>query len=103
MKWAKNSYDVGAWELLLFSQVGTGCEMQRDGRIKSTNGKKSYDLMKHFEILASLYFRYGLLQQAEGLAVAVCFLLAAGIFLWRMWRYLKKDNDKELEREHHGD
>ena len=59
--------------------------------------------MKHFEILASLYFRYGLLQQAEGLAVAVCFLVAAGIFLWRMWRYLKKDNEKELEREHHGD
>ena len=65
--------------------------------------QKSYDLMKHFEILASLYFRYGLLQQAEGLAVAVCFLVAAGIFLWRMWRYLKKDNDEELEREHHGD
>ena len=59
--------------------------------------------MKHFEILASLHFRYGLLQQAEGLAVAVCFLLAGGLFLWRMTRYLKKDNDKELEREHHGE
>ncbi len=59
--------------------------------------------MKLFEILASLYFRNGLLQEAEGLAVVVCFLLAAYLFLWQMTRYLKKNNAEELEREHHGD
>jgi len=59
--------------------------------------------MKLFEILASFYFRNGLLQEAEGLAVVVCFLLAACLFLWQMTRYLRKNNAEELEREHHGD
>ena len=59
--------------------------------------------MKHFEILANFYFGYGLRQEAEGLAVVGCALLSAGLFLWRMTRYLKKDNDEELEREGHGE
>ena len=60
-------------------------------------------LMKQIEILASFYSGYGLRQEAEGLAVVACALLAAGLFLWRMMRYLKKDNAEELEREHHGE
>ena len=59
--------------------------------------------MKYFEILASFYFAYGLREEAEGLAVVTCALLGAGLFLWRMTRYLKKDNADELEREHHGE
>ena len=56
--------------------------------------------MKYFETLASFYFGYGLRQEAEGLAVVAWALLAAGLFLWRMTRYLKKDNDEQLKREH---
>ena len=59
--------------------------------------------MKYFEILASFYFRDGLRQQAEGLAVVACALLAAGLFLFLMKRALKKDNDEQVEREHHDE
>ena len=59
--------------------------------------------MKHFEILASFYSGYGLRQEAEGLAIVACALLAAGLFLWRVRRSLKKDNAEELERERHGE
>jgi len=57
--------------------------------------------MKYFAILANFYFAHGLRQEAEGLAVVTCALLGVGLFLWRMRRYLKKDNAEELEREHH--
>ena len=59
--------------------------------------------MKHFEILASLYFGYGLRQEAEGLAIVGCALLIGGFFVWRVTRFLKKDNAEELERERHGE
>ena len=59
--------------------------------------------MKYFEILASFYFRDGLRQQAEGLAVAACALFVAALFLLLMRRSLKKDNDEQLKREHHDE
>jgi len=59
--------------------------------------------MKHFEILASFYSGYGLGQEAEGLAIVSCALLAGGIYLWLVTRSLKKEAAKELEREQHGE
>ena len=59
--------------------------------------------MKYLEILASLYFVEGLRDEAEGLAIVVCALLIAGLFLWRVTRFLKKDAAEELERERHGE
>ena len=59
--------------------------------------------MRHFEILASFYFGYGLRQEAVGLAVVACALLAAGLFLRRVTRSLEKDNDEELKRERQGE
>ena len=56
--------------------------------------------MKYLEILASFYFVEGLRDEAAGLVIVACALLAGGIFLWRVTRYLKKDNAEELEREH---
>ena len=59
--------------------------------------------MKHLEILASFYFVEGLRDEAAGLVIVACALLAGGIFLWRVTRFLKKDNAEELERERHGE
>ena len=59
--------------------------------------------MKHFEILASFYSAFGLRQEAGGLAIVSCALLAAGIYLWLVSRALKKEAAEELERERHGE
>ena len=59
--------------------------------------------MKYFEILANLYFVEGLRQEAGGLAIVACALLAGGFFIWRVTRLLKKDAAEELERERHGE
>ena len=56
--------------------------------------------MKDFELLAAFYSGYGLRQEADGLVIVACALLTVGFFLWRVTRYLKKDNAEELEREH---
>jgi hypothetical protein len=58
--------------------------------------------MKHIEILASFYSAFGLRQEAGGLAIVSCALLAGGIYLWLMTRSLRKDAAEELERERHG-
>ena len=58
--------------------------------------------MKYLEILASFYFVEGLREEAEGLAIVACALLAGGFLLWRVTRFLKKDNAEELERERHA-
>ena len=59
--------------------------------------------MKYLEILASFYFVEGLRDEAEGFAIVACALLIAGLFLWRVTRFLKKDAAEELERERHGE
>jgi len=59
--------------------------------------------MTQLEILASFYSVQGLRDEAEGLAIVVCALLIAGLFLWRVTRFLKKDGAEELERERHGE
>ena len=59
--------------------------------------------MKSIEILASFYSLQGLRDEAEGLAIVAGALLIAGLFLWRVTRFLKKDAAEELERERHGE
>ena len=59
--------------------------------------------MTQLEILASFYSVQGLRDEAEGLAIVACALLIAGLFLWRVTRFLKKDAVEELERERHGE
>ena len=59
--------------------------------------------MKHIEILASFYSGYGLRQEAEGLAIVSCALLAAVFFLWQVTRALRKEAAEELEREQHDE
>ena len=59
--------------------------------------------MKYLEILASFYFVEGLRDEAKGFAIVACALLLAGLFLWRVTRFLKKDNAERLERERHGE
>ena len=59
--------------------------------------------MKYFEILANLYFVGGLRQEAGGLAIVACALLIGGFFIWRVTRFLKKEDAEELERERHGE
>jgi len=55
--------------------------------------------MKHFEILASFYSVGGLRQEAAGLAIVAGGLLIGGLFLWRVTRFLKKEDAEERERE----
>ena len=55
--------------------------------------------MKYLEILASFYFVEALRDEAKGVAIVACALLVAGLFLWRVTRFLKKDAAEELERE----
>jgi hypothetical protein len=57
--------------------------------------------MNHIEILASFYSGAGLRQEAAGLGIVSCALLAGGFYLWRINRSLKKDTAEELEQEHH--
>ncbi len=59
--------------------------------------------MKYFEILASFYTAKGLRDEAESVAIVVCALLYAGIFVWRVSRLMKKEDAEELERERHGE
>ena len=59
--------------------------------------------MKHLEILASFYFVEGLREEGTGLAIVACALLIGGFFIWRVTRFLKKEDAEELERERHGD
>ncbi len=59
--------------------------------------------MKHLDILASFYFVEGLREEAGDLAIAACALLIAGFLLWRVTRFLKKEDAEELERERHGE
>jgi len=59
--------------------------------------------MKHFEILASFYFIQGLREEGTGLAIVACALLAAAIFVWRLTRFLKREDAEELEREREGE
>jgi hypothetical protein len=59
--------------------------------------------MKHIEILASFYSLRGLGERAQGLTIAACALLIGGFLIWRVTRFLKKDNDEELERERHSE
>jgi hypothetical protein len=59
--------------------------------------------MKHLEILASFYTGHGLRAEGAGLAIVACALLYAGIFVWRVTRYLKKEDAEEMERERHGE
>ncbi len=59
--------------------------------------------MKHFEILASFYFIQGLREEGTGLAIVACALLAAGIFVWRLTRFLKREDAEQLEREREGE
>ena len=58
--------------------------------------------MKYLEILASFYFVEGLRDEAKGFAIVACALLVAGLYLWRVTRFLKKDAAEELERERHA-
>ena len=57
--------------------------------------------MKHFEILASFYFIHGLREEGTGLAIVACALLMGGIFIWRVTRFLKRQDAEDLERERH--
>ena len=59
--------------------------------------------MKHLEILASFYSVQGLREEGEGLAIVACALLLGGFFLWRVIRFMKKEDAEELEREHHDE
>jgi hypothetical protein len=58
--------------------------------------------MKFFEILASFFSIRGLGDEAAGLMIVACALLAGGFFLRQVTRALKKDAAEELERERHG-
>ena len=59
--------------------------------------------MKHFEILASFYSIQGLREEGTGLAIVACALLIGGIFIWRVTRFLKREEAEELERERHSE
>ena len=59
--------------------------------------------MQHLEILASFYSFKGLRDEAEGLAIVACAILYAGIFVWRLTRFLKREDAEELEREREGE
>jgi len=59
--------------------------------------------MKHLQILASFYSVTGLREEAEGLVIVACALLIGGFFLWRVTRFLKKEEAEELERERHDE
>ena len=59
--------------------------------------------MKYFEILASFYSVKGLRDEAEGLAIVVCALVYAGIFVWRATRYMNKQDAEDLERQRHDE
>lgn len=59
--------------------------------------------MKYFEILASFYSVEGLRNEAEGVAIVVCALLYAGIFIWRATRYMNKQDAEDLERQRHDE
>ena len=71
--------------------------------VKCTGRLHDGIFMKHLEILASLYFVEGLRQEAGGLAIVACALLIGGFFIWRVTRFLKKEDAEELEREQHGE
>jgi hypothetical protein len=58
--------------------------------------------MKYLGILASSYSIRGLGDEAAGLVIVACALLAGGFFLRQVIRALKKDAAEELERERHG-
>ena len=57
--------------------------------------------MNYFEILASFYTVKGLRDEAESVAIVVCALLYAGLFIWRATRFMKKQDAEDLERERH--
>ena len=59
--------------------------------------------MKILEILASFYSGFLLRQEAKGLGIVACALLAAGFLLWRLTRFLKRDEAEEGERERRGE
>jgi len=59
--------------------------------------------MKHIEILGSFYSVTGLREEAVGLVIVACALLTGGFFLWRVTRFLKKQDAEELERERHDE
>ena len=59
--------------------------------------------MQHFEILANFYSFKGLRDEAEGLEIVACAVLYAGIFVWRATRFMKKEDEEDLERQRHDE
>ena len=59
--------------------------------------------MKYFAILASLYFVEGLREEAGGLAIVACALLIGSFFVWRATRFMKKEDEEDLERQRHDE
>jgi hypothetical protein len=71
--------------------------------MKFTVGRKERFFMTHFEMLAALFTFRVSRDEAEGLAIAACVVLSAGLFVWRVTRFMKQEDAEELESERHGE
>jgi hypothetical protein len=99
---AKYSYAVGVWGVPLFFRVGTDFEIHGKELVNFTGWQKRHEyFMKHIEILASFFSTQGLRDEGSGLAIVACALLTGGLFIWRVTRFLKRQDAEDLERERH--
>jgi len=55
--------------------------------------------MKYFKMLASFYSVQALRDEVESLAIVVGAVVIGGLFVWRVTRFMKKEDAEDLERE----